>query len=299
MAYSNQTTHYGLPLPVGSDKSTWLDTNEAFEAIDSAVYTAAQTASSQAEAISTLQGQMVTANANITANATAISTEATTREAQDTAHSTAISNINTKLGNTSMVGHGDGTVTGILMDLVTGYDDFVSGHTPTTITITPVSNTNLSVSTMDLIVDDYLYTLNINATFSGEVAKVASAVPEAYEIRLGTISAQQMSEHFAGLTPDTYYELGRLYASRASMGYGASSGEISGLLLNSVLRISLYVHNGIGYLVMATGSNSGSIYPKAVSTTTIGRYNDTASNVGFAGLITRLKKLTYHVPDAE
>ena len=299
MAYSNQTTHYGLPLPVGSDKSTWLDTNEAFEAIDSAVYTAAQTASSQAEAISTLQGQMVTANVNITANATAISTEARTREAQDTAHSTAISNINTKLGNTSMSGHGNETVTGILMDLVEGYDEFVSGHTPTTITITPVSNTNLSVSTMSLVVDDYLYTLDLNVTFSGEVARVASAGPEAYEIRLATISAEQMSAHFAGLTPDTYYELGRIYCSRYSMGYGSASGEVTGASINSLLRVALYVHNGIGYLVMGTSAASGTLYPKMLSSTTIGRYNDTGNNVGFAGLITRLKKLTYHVPEAE
>lgn len=38
MGYSSQTTHYGLPLPVGSDKSTFLDTNEAFTAVDTALY---------------------------------------------------------------------------------------------------------------------------------------------------------------------------------------------------------------------------------------------------------------------
>lgn len=37
MAYSNQTSNYGLPLPLGSDKSTWLDNNTAFQAIDTAL----------------------------------------------------------------------------------------------------------------------------------------------------------------------------------------------------------------------------------------------------------------------
>lgn len=40
MAYSNQTTHYGLPLPTGSDKSTFLDANQAFTDVDTALYAA-------------------------------------------------------------------------------------------------------------------------------------------------------------------------------------------------------------------------------------------------------------------
>lgn len=38
MAYTNQTTNYGLPLPLGSDKSSFLDCNEAFPKIDAALY---------------------------------------------------------------------------------------------------------------------------------------------------------------------------------------------------------------------------------------------------------------------
>lgn len=40
MAYSAQTAHYGLPLPVGSDRSSFLDTNESFNAVDTALYNA-------------------------------------------------------------------------------------------------------------------------------------------------------------------------------------------------------------------------------------------------------------------
>lgn len=46
MAYSNQTTHYGLPQPTSGDKSTFLDTNEAFGRVDSALYGAATDATS-------------------------------------------------------------------------------------------------------------------------------------------------------------------------------------------------------------------------------------------------------------
>lgn len=45
MAYTEQTTHYGLPLPTAGDKSTFLDTNESFERVDSALYGAATDAS--------------------------------------------------------------------------------------------------------------------------------------------------------------------------------------------------------------------------------------------------------------
>lgn len=43
MAHTNQTEHYGLPQFIGSDKPSWLtDINNAFEAIDSAIYEASQ-----------------------------------------------------------------------------------------------------------------------------------------------------------------------------------------------------------------------------------------------------------------
>lgn len=37
MAYSNQTPNYGLPLPLGTDKSNFMDTNTAFAAVDTAL----------------------------------------------------------------------------------------------------------------------------------------------------------------------------------------------------------------------------------------------------------------------
>lgn len=54
MSYSNQTTHYGLPLPTASDRSVWTDNNTAFEAIDGAIYTASQNATGASEAVSAM-----------------------------------------------------------------------------------------------------------------------------------------------------------------------------------------------------------------------------------------------------
>lgn len=150
MAYSNQTTHYGLPLPTGSDKSTWTDTNTAFSAIDQALYEAAQGGSSQAAAIAQLQSQMTTANANISENASDIAEEVATRTAQDAAHTTAIGAINTKLGSNDITGHSDGTVTGILLGLITEANGLVESLTPhteeaTAQTISGTTLNNLSV----------------------------------------------------------------------------------------------------------------------------------------------------------
>lgn len=43
MAHTNSTEHYSLPQFVGTDKPSWLtDINNAFEAIDNAIYAASQ-----------------------------------------------------------------------------------------------------------------------------------------------------------------------------------------------------------------------------------------------------------------
>lgn len=68
MASTNKTTHYDLPLFVGTDKPTWLgDFNSAMTALDNAIYHAAQAAA-------TAQSQATTANST----ATAASSNATT-----------------------------------------------------------------------------------------------------------------------------------------------------------------------------------------------------------------------------
>lgn len=68
MASTNKTTHYDLPLFVGTDKPTWLgDFNSAMTALDNAIYQAEQAAA-------TAQSQAIAANST----ATAASSNATT-----------------------------------------------------------------------------------------------------------------------------------------------------------------------------------------------------------------------------
>lgn len=71
MSYTNETTHFGIPLPLGSDLTTPMDYNEAFEAVDGALFGA--------------QGDAATANENA---ANAVETANATSEALDTLSST-------------------------------------------------------------------------------------------------------------------------------------------------------------------------------------------------------------------
>ena len=72
MSFTNQTSHYGLPQWIGSDKPTYLvDQNNAYQTIDSELYNA-NTASG--EAVTTAQGAVTTAEGAASTAATALST---------------------------------------------------------------------------------------------------------------------------------------------------------------------------------------------------------------------------------
>lgn len=60
MSYTNETTHFGIPLPLGSDLTTPMDYNTAAEAVDAALWQAGQDAST---ASSEAAGAVETANA--------------------------------------------------------------------------------------------------------------------------------------------------------------------------------------------------------------------------------------------
>lgn len=66
MSYTNQTTNYGLPLPVDSDRSTFLDTNTAFQAVDTALKGAVDDVAAADSAITALTTRLTTAENAIT-----------------------------------------------------------------------------------------------------------------------------------------------------------------------------------------------------------------------------------------
>lgn len=83
MAFTNQTTHYGLPQWIGSDKPTYLvDQNNAYQRIDSEIYNANVTAG---EAVTTANGASSTAGAASATAADALSAAQTASSTADSA----------------------------------------------------------------------------------------------------------------------------------------------------------------------------------------------------------------------
>lgn len=58
MSYATGTTHYNLPITVGSDKRDWADTNQAFQDIDAALYQASEDATSAGSGVTALDTQI-------------------------------------------------------------------------------------------------------------------------------------------------------------------------------------------------------------------------------------------------
>ena len=96
MSYANGTTHYNLPLTVGSDKRDWADTNQAFADLDAAVYGAVMDTGTQEAEISALETRMDTAEQNISGNASDIASldaRLTTAEGSITSQAAAIDDV--------------------------------------------------------------------------------------------------------------------------------------------------------------------------------------------------------------
>ena len=86
MSYTNETTHYHIPKPLGTDLTTPMDYNDAADAIDTAVWGAVQdaaqatsdasdaktTANSAAGAVTTLEGTVTTLEGTVGTQGTAI-----------------------------------------------------------------------------------------------------------------------------------------------------------------------------------------------------------------------------------
>lgn len=94
MASTTQTTYYELPVYSGSDIASWTDTNTPFQSIDTAIYTAAQTASSAASDVSTLSSTV----SGHTTSISNINTDISALQLADTNMDTRVGNIETTVG---------------------------------------------------------------------------------------------------------------------------------------------------------------------------------------------------------
>lgn len=140
MAFTNETTHYGLPQWIGSDKPTYLvDQNDAYQKIDSEIYnanvaageavttangaasTAAGAASTAAGAVETAQAAQTTATAADGKADTAITQSQAAQTAAGAAQTAAAAAQEAAAGNsiTNLAPAYDPTITYAVDDLVT------------------------------------------------------------------------------------------------------------------------------------------------------------------------------------
>ena len=96
MAHTNQTEHYELPQFIGSDIPSWLvDVNQAYTAIDSAIYTAKNTA----DVASNTAGSANTVARDAKAAAEAATTTANSAKAIAEGNTQQIADVAKKAGN--------------------------------------------------------------------------------------------------------------------------------------------------------------------------------------------------------
>ena len=102
MSATNKTTHYELPVFLGSDKPAWLvDWNGAMNLIDSAIYEAKSTADSAASSAATVAADLATL-------ASTVSSQGTDLTALTGSLTTLIGTVNTI---TALIGNGEPTTT--------------------------------------------------------------------------------------------------------------------------------------------------------------------------------------------
>lgn len=95
MGYTNETTHYGLPLPLGSDKTTPMDYNTSLEAVDAALFGAVSDCASFDTRLDTIEGKQSTDEDNITA----INGRLTTAEGTIVTQGTAITGLQNEVSD--------------------------------------------------------------------------------------------------------------------------------------------------------------------------------------------------------
>ena len=66
MGYTNETTHYGIPLPLGSDLTTPMDYNESIQDVDTALFESKTDSASALQKANQLQQDLATTNDNLT-----------------------------------------------------------------------------------------------------------------------------------------------------------------------------------------------------------------------------------------
>lgn len=160
MAFTNQTTHYGLPQWIGSDKPTYLvDQNNAYQTIDSEIYNANTAAG---EAVTTANGAASTA-------AGAASTAAGAVETAQAAQTTATT-ADGKADNALTLAQAAQTAAGAAQEAAAAAQEAAAGNSITN--LAPAYDPTITYAVDDLV------------TAEGKLYKCITAVltPEQFDI---------------------------------------------------------------------------------------------------------------------
>lgn len=251
MSYTNETTHFGIPLPLGSDLTTPMDYNEAFEAVDEALFEA--------------QGDAATANENA---AGAVETANAVSEALDTlsgtvgGHTSQISALGARMTNAE---NEIDDVRSDLEDMITAFNE-----------PTATSTHNYAIGDY-FIYNDVLYKAtdaisvgetivpNTNCSATNVMTEVAAggSTPSAADVSLDPITGMSADDVQEGIE-----ELNTaLSGKQNSVSFydfndttdGSGTITVSNLLVASAMIIGIICNNDYHYAVASKGGNAWNI----------------------------------------
>lgn len=93
MSYTNETTHYSIPLPLGSDLTTPMDYNTAMQAVDTDLYDAKTTSASASNVANVAKDAVDNITNNVIGGQNGIDARLTTVEGTVSTQGTAITNL--------------------------------------------------------------------------------------------------------------------------------------------------------------------------------------------------------------
>lgn len=258
MSFTNETTHYGIPLPLGSDLTTPMDYNTSMEAVDTALFgavgdaaTATQdaadakrTAQGAADDVTTLTGRLADDEATIASQGLAI-----------TGLQNAVSDVRTDLSDAiEAVKEPTATATyaHAVKDLFWYNDTLYRTTAPISIGDTIVPDTNCTTTTV-----------------ATELARIEAEIPE-----VGTVSADDVTFDPTGTTiPATATDVDK--ALKALAPQGSVQVASDGVKTYATLLTELYA------LVDFTKITSKSCLVINAEYLHIGIYDTSNNTIGF------------------
>lgn len=237
MAYSNQTAHYGLPLPTGADKSTWLDANDGFQAVDTALY-GAVTALSEDQLI---VSQLAVDVANLSASLLDVKGD--------------VGGLQNGLASTNLLVQANAEQITQVKSRLAQMD---ADHTPVAITVdTSTATQGAAPSVSQLLVDAFLIHISASGSVPSAGITYESVATGVYGIVLGDVSASDVTTYFPELVNEgDAIGLGRTAANR-NVGFATavSSTPFVGSSISLVKRA-----NGKGALLLMSASSAVTMY---------------------------------------